>query len=655
MIIERIKLKNWLAFKGDHELELPIGPIAVVARYEENSARSNWAGKTAFLESIEWALFGVHRKRYEDDVIFEGADEVEVTLTFDNGFTVNRKRKRGKPSRLIVGVPVFSQTEEGTHIQYHEKDSAESMIKKTLGFDAEDFRATVCFSQGDTEAIVDRTSGERRKIIGQWLELDVWSRIQGRARAHLKKLLGNHEFMKSELAGLNDRITKLRELELPKRRAEEIAERDKAAKLLKELDEELEVVAGHHELKQTFDLYQTIVAEARTLKEELTGAKVEGLEEARAALERARTQRALDHSACQQAKDLAEGYFNGHCPVMRSECPVKDRVVIERKLAAERYEQAKKIYEASKAADETKQAEVSELEKEDFALMKKRERFNAVVGHAKLLKPKADRWQQTAEHSAEHIVKLRAQRDSTREILSRKEAAILQCDRDIELLQESEDDRKKFEEGIVEREKDIKIANLVVKASGSTGIPSYIAESVISKLEERSNALLVDSGLSIAFAMDRETRDVSPSCFECGYLYKGKKDKECPACAAPRGMKRADELEILVEDGSGVLEDVKMKSGGARALIASAIRLAAGLMLKELRSSRCAFAEIDEPFGALDAENRRGLTNVFSGMLNAVGLEQAFIVSHDTELLDSLPGRVLITRCDGFSKINLIT
>ena len=57
-------------------------------------------------------------------------------------------------------------------------------------------------------------------------------------------------------------------------------------------------------------------------------------------------------------------------------------------------------------------------------------------------------------------------------------------------------------------------------------------------------------------------------------------------------------------DGTTVPEDVKAKSGGAKVLVGSSIRLGAGMMLRDRRGARCAWAQIDEPFGALDEENR---------------------------------------------------
>ena len=76
-------------------------------------------------------------------------------------------------------------------------------------------------------------------------------------------------------------------------------------------------------------------------------------------------------------------------------------------------------------------------------------------------------------------------------------------------------------------------------------------------------------------------------------------------------------------------------------------------MLREVRGASVAWATIDEPFGPLDAELREGLARVFGGMLGAVGLEQAFVVSHDQALLDQLPHRIVIERTGDRSEFRL--
>ena len=174
MSIEKLELCNWMPFRGQHALTLPSGAIAVVGRYEENERRSNWSGKTALLEAIRWAIYGVHRKRLEDGLIHRGESETWVDVALTGGIEIRRIRKLGGPTRVFVLCAA-----EGVRL---EGSAAEDWISRALGLSYQDARATVLLEQGDTEALVGRTSSQRRETIAAWLELDLWDRLNVRAR-----------------------------------------------------------------------------------------------------------------------------------------------------------------------------------------------------------------------------------------------------------------------------------------------------------------------------------------------------------------------------------------------------------------------------------------------------------------------------------------
>src|SRR5690606_30736081 len=137
MYVRGVRLLNWMAFAGAHYVgPLPAGPIAVVGRYVENSRRSNWSGKTAWLEAIRFALTGAHRKRLDDALITHGADRMEVELEMSTGLLVARIRPRGGPTVLRV-------TEPGGEVL--ERDAAEEYLARVLRLSLEDFDNTSWF------------------------------------------------------------------------------------------------------------------------------------------------------------------------------------------------------------------------------------------------------------------------------------------------------------------------------------------------------------------------------------------------------------------------------------------------------------------------------------------------------------------------------
>lgn len=645
--LDRIELQNWMPFGGDHALDLPEGPIAVVARYAENERRSNWAGKTAFLEAIEWCLFGVHRKRYEDGVIHNGTEVTRVKLTIGGNvapITIERSRARGKTTQVEV-VDVDGVV--------HKQGAAQEAIDRIVGLDAADYRATLCFAQGDTEAIVERTSGERRKIVGQWLELDPWFRVAAYARAHATKTAADAKAIATEI----DRGTKaLEAADLPavqdqiKEAARQWNEKKTVTKAAQEaLDAAIKAQAP----RQAVVRLRVVADEGKALRAELEAGPPEGVQEAQAARQEAVTAETVAEAEVRKVRALAGGSgFDGTCPVTCEVCPVSDTVRENRTAVDKRLREAEAVQKVAreKAVLARDAARLKEEALREFD--RKRQRFNGLVEEAKRLK--VDAASAASAPTDEQVAELRAARDEAQRIEREVHDKAVGVRVQGENLVKEFDRVEKLKVELKGAQHAAQVAAIALRCVGPAGVPAQIIAASLATLEQRTAGLLAGTGLNISFDLDRPTRDPEPVCSDCGYTYKGKKDKNCPACNVERPLKRSDELEILVDDGSGEVEDVKAKSGGAKALIASAIRLSAATMLRELRGAQCAWAIIDEPFGALDSENREMLVRVFGGMLGAVGLAQAFVVSHDIALLDSLPNRIEILRSDSESQIRVV-
>lgn len=653
MIITHIDLDNWMAFAGYHEIELPTGPIAVTARYEDNPDRSNWAGKTAFLEAIEWCLFGVHRKRLDDEIIFHGADKVMVRLRLTGDIEVRRSRKRGKATELVVNQVVGE--DDVTYV----KKQAQAQLEEILGIDNVDYRNTQCFVQDDTLAMVEKTSGERRKVVAQWLELDPWLRVAARATAHQKAIVASYRSVKVDL----DQTLKFLHGEAGPEHAKEVLRQELNSATRAQSEAHVESNRAHQthadaaaSLKalEAADSLQEVQAELKVLKSQLTGvgSPEAGLATAREDLATHSLEAARWKRESNEAGGILASGFDGECPVTCSACPVPEAVTSARDSIESRARGAESSYEEAAGLRDGARDKCSGLDEELAAITRKRARFTSLQAEVKRLKLLAK--DAVPGLTVEMVEVADRARLAAAQVEREALVQLSQVQEKIKTRKAQADNAETLQEELGAQEDALRLAAIAVKCTGPTGVPGRIAEGALDDLEERANGLLADSGLAFTFAWDRETTSLAPNCPECGYLFKGVKDKSCPACEAHRGWKRADELEILVDDGTGQPEEVKTKSGGAKVLVASAIRLAAGVMLRDLRGSPCAWAQVDEPFGPLDTENRATLARTFAGMLSAVGLEQAFVVSHDAALLDALPHRIEVIRKGDRSVVGLV-
>ncbi len=642
MKIESITLSNWMAFRGEQRLvDLPAAPIALVGRYIENRRRSNWSGKTALLEAITFALFGVHRKRLADGVIHRGTDEAFVTVTLTDGIVIRRARKRGGPTSLSVKIGPDITT----------GDAAEQRIADVFGMSHGDFVATQCFQQGDTESIIGREAGERRRVVMRWLELDRWERMAARARtvsnAASQRVRALAAVAPADAAPVDLDALKA-EREQLRKRSDEI-ERERAQwqredarwrEASKDEGAERDLRAAAEELQGLRDVHANDAPD------------MSGLETRVADLRAARDIAAKE---VDDSKKLLAGGFDSVCPVVRKPCPSATWVSQQGAAARERHERSLPILCDADANYGGARDELAAAQRHRDEHARRAGRADTIKKRMQELRARVDaRKARLAELTLDGPAITAGLERATREAMEvRTRFADVNA-----TIERVEGETKRAASLAADKEaatRAARISLLVTKAVAPSGIPARIAAAQLRGLEERANVLLDGTGLSFELGWERETKEPTPTCEECGYMFKGKKDKACPACSAPRGMKRSDELEILVEDGSGEIEDVRAKSGGAKVLVASAIRLAGGAMLRDLRGSPVRFALVDEPFGPLDAENREGLARSFAGMIGSVGLEQAFVVSHDAQLLDALPARIVVTRDRGFSTLTMET
>jgi DNA repair exonuclease SbcCD ATPase subunit len=637
-----------MAYAGVQDVELPPGPIAVVARYVGDPRRSNWAGKTALLEAIGWALHGTHRKRLDDGVIRNGCESTTVRLVFDNGVAIRRSRRRGKASTLDVSIDNGATMLEGS--------TAQDAIDRLLRLTSADLEATSWFKQGDAEAIVGQTSGKRRAVVARWLELDAWDRAFAMAKAKAVQAATKVETEARVVAELTA-----------------AALDDATAAALRAERERLEGEAGVFNAEATQSSAWRSVLDAERQAEILAAnardaanrarearADVAGLDKPDVDLDALRRSHAQAEDFVgrarqdeREARALVGGEFDGRCPVMRAACPAADHVRGAGDAARARLADARAAIAKLEAVERETRADLEVATTKSTRHARAVERYNVALDAARGAKARLDAF---ATPSPAEVEAARAKLEAA-EAARAEYARVSRRLGEIDATLDGERKRRarldaaktKEAEAVAEHA----IAMLVSKAFAPSGIPARIAAEQLLGLEERANALLAGSGLSFTFGWERELRDLAPTCDACGFTFKGQREKTCPRCSTPRAMKRTDELEILVDDGSGDPEDVGAKSGGAKVLVAAAIRLAGGMMLRELRGSPVSWAVVDEPFGFLDATNREALARTFSAMLGAVGLDQAFVVSHDAALLDSLPSRLVIVRDGDASRLEI--
>jgi DNA repair exonuclease SbcCD ATPase subunit len=102
-MISRLGLRNFMCYRGEHEIELSAHAYAITARRENDPTWSNWAGKSAILEAIDFVLFGrlnKARRFNADGWITRGEKEGAAWIILDDGTEIRRERTRGSATRV---------------------------------------------------------------------------------------------------------------------------------------------------------------------------------------------------------------------------------------------------------------------------------------------------------------------------------------------------------------------------------------------------------------------------------------------------------------------------------------------------------------------------------------------------------------------------
>lgn len=167
MRLRSLRLTNFRRYR-DALLEFPDGIIAFVG--------PNGAGKSTLVEAVTWALFGHEAARTAKDLIKRdhaapGEDAgVELEFELDGASYRVVRRMRGKTLQGDCRVEADGKLLVAPGA--NSSDQATAHLARLLGLDREAFHATVVAKQGDLNALSDRTSGARKRLVLGMLGVD---------------------------------------------------------------------------------------------------------------------------------------------------------------------------------------------------------------------------------------------------------------------------------------------------------------------------------------------------------------------------------------------------------------------------------------------------------------------------------------------------
>lgn len=196
MIPVKLTITGFLSYHDTVELDFTSFDLACISG-------SNGAGKSSLLDAFTWALFGQARKR-DESVINLQSSVAEVALVFEyegNTYRVQRTLPKGKTTSLEFQI-LNPLDEKWKVLTGHTLRDTQAYIEKTLRLDYETFVNASFFLQGKADQFTQQKAGDRKRILGSILGLEVWE-------TYRQRVIDRRRAVESEILGLDGRMQEI--------------------------------------------------------------------------------------------------------------------------------------------------------------------------------------------------------------------------------------------------------------------------------------------------------------------------------------------------------------------------------------------------------------------------------------------------------------
>jgi DNA repair exonuclease SbcCD ATPase subunit len=634
LTIAKLRTRAWKPYRDEQELVLRPTVYAIAARHEHDRDRSNWLGKSSLPEAIDYALWGRLTKsvRRKVDWITEGEKSGEVETTLSDGSRIVRQLGRHGSEKLWL----FPPNAGADGVLHQEK--AQEAIERLVGMTKEDFLTVAYFQQRQMARLILCDPGPRMDLVAGWIRLGPLQECEEQSSAALSELTRRRDEETTRAAMARRTIADaLARENMPDVETLRTAvtfsmgfvgkERESITRMRAECAATTRRRAHEPHARR----FEAVVEEGKRLAvERISPPNPAEVAAAKSQLQGTSSAKGVADRDLGARVRLATGRFDGACPLVGEPCPSREFVT-----GGKARNEALRLAAEDGAQQATEKFEISrnwntELQNRVVRAAQDERRLQELRDEARRLKPAWELWRATKDdpEAADRLaIAEKALRDAEQLHFQRQAA--------LQTIEQQEGWIRDAEEKIAQLDAGAKTASAAAIVFGKMGAQRVIAEGVLGDIEGRAAETFGRCGIELGVKMvwSREGDGLAAACGACGQgLPASQKVRECPRCGAARGPKLVNKLDFEVSD----------RSGGAEDLAGGVLQLAASAWLREDRGSQWATAMIDEPFGQMDAANRRAFAGHLPTILRESGFAQAFVIAHHSGILDSLPGRIEI-------------
>lgn len=161
MIIESLHMKNFKSHRNTN-IDFDTGISIIIG--------GNGAGKSSILEAVSFALFKQHTSKRIDQLITIGQKSMSVEIQFNvHSRTYRILRERSKTSSKAI---MKIKEGEGFHSLVSGDKQVTMEVQSLLEMDGDLFLNAVYVRQGEIADLIEKTSAEKKQMIGRLLGID---------------------------------------------------------------------------------------------------------------------------------------------------------------------------------------------------------------------------------------------------------------------------------------------------------------------------------------------------------------------------------------------------------------------------------------------------------------------------------------------------
>jgi len=214
VILKYIEMQGFGSYEHLTRWDVPMGITGIVGVYDENIKKSNGSGKSTMISAITYALYGEGECTKLDELVNDRVKENKGHMFCKVGFEINNKHYqvvRGIKGGSYLDFFIISDNGDRTRVGDESTTIAmtQSNIFKTLKMEYDMFSASGFFEQNKLDKFINADAAVRRSYTDKVFALEDW-------RGASKKSISNVSQLKLDISNLLKTIQEqeIREKEL---------------------------------------------------------------------------------------------------------------------------------------------------------------------------------------------------------------------------------------------------------------------------------------------------------------------------------------------------------------------------------------------------------------------------------------------------------